>query len=895
MDSRAWRLELDNVAEIKTLLLSVDKSAEEQLERQVRHLYDTFANLSRTENDLALAGVLKKRKIQAQYEKIQSQLQDDFERFVRDLGERFRRLHRDAVTLLPRIRQLRPSDPTEFATMTPPAVNVGDSNDAKALREFAEAFAKRYGTVYQAIARDTKTLLEENKRIVETYERHVTIDRKEVSTTISLQDIGPLALSEMITINDKLRAERSYLDSRKGEVGHMLGASLMSDIESLQAFVETASRFGLDLPIDFSQKLHSLARQASTATDLTTQLSLEGQLSSARDQMASLLRDRIINMKHEVTQKIVAGGIPTTSDILPTPPQLSVETKDVPNLLSAYQKMLEWEGQVRLALKEKVEDLIDEIAVALDFPADAGIVDLPGTAQFVMDSRNSLGTADIDTLVKTYLKARSIRDELRKNITERIREYIQKFQELASSADRVLDYAQLSKKVPKIEETEGTIAYLLQSLTSLKSAVDSGVATFRNACLQELDAIVEDLQTIKPAYAEIFVPIITDLEDSESRIKQMDDFSKIRLEMRTIKDTILVKAKEAIENLRYRLGVKIRLAAAKLMGAGVEIPPEVQEGITELNSVGLGSENVFSLPSVARKMIEVYEKKISSKVIAQLNASVTGLMESLKRAQSIGVDVDKELELLESIKNSPSDELERAAEDFDKLMNLTTSQMLHRKIRIRADQAYVQLKGALSVFEQLGMSDLVERLNVLIEKVPEQLEKESKHVNEALEVCLTLANIQDEMLKVIKTMSVKDGERHDKEIRQRSKYYPTIERVYLKHPKEFSRLVFDLDRMKELEKSLQESTTLDQALGRFTELKALRSSWLEKAEKMDDWHKSLKMFLTGYSPTAPPDQREKFLDETSKKIRDTYGREDISTYLIWALRELTLSMSGAKQ
>ena len=139
---------------------------------------------------------------------------------------------------------------------------------------------------------------------------------------------------------------------------------------------------------------------------------------------------------------------------------------------------------------------------------------------------------------------------------------------------------------------------------------------------RKIEVIVEDLQTIKPAYAEIFMPVITDLDEGSARIAKLDEFGEIRSEMRTIKDTILVKAQESLENLRYRLGVKIRLAAAKLMGAGVEIPKEAQEGISELNSIGVAADTVFSLPAIARKMVELYEKKISAEVIESLNQAV---------------------------------------------------------------------------------------------------------------------------------------------------------------------------------------------------------------------------------------------------------------------------------
>jgi hypothetical protein len=364
--------------------------------------------------------------------------------------------------------------------------------------------------------------------------------------------------------------------------------------------------------------------------------------------------------------------------------------------------------------------------------------------------------------------------------------------------------------------------------------------------------------------------------------------------MKNIKETILVKAKDSLENLRYRLGVKIRLAAAKLMGAGVEIPPEVQEAISELNSVSVAADTVFSLPAIARKMIEIYEQKISAKVIDSLKVEVGKLEDSFDQAKSIGVPVDEELALLQNLRDTPPDELEQAADSFDKLMSLTTSAAIHKKVRNRADEAHRQIKGAVSIFEEEGMSDFVARLKGLLEQVPEEMAEDSRHVHEILEVCLTLANIQEEMLQMIKSIATKDRETHAKEIKERSEYYSTIEAVYEKHPKDFSKLIFPLDKLKKVETDLDNSKVLEDAIQHYNEVKGLRAEWTDKAQKMDDWHKSMRVFMTGFSPAATPDQRETFITDAIKKVKETYTRDDISSYLTWAIREIADRMIGKR-
>jgi hypothetical protein len=890
LDSHGWRRELDRFAELKGILTSVNPTMEEQANRQVRHLYDIFANLSKLENDLATAGFLKKRGVKAEVEKTANELEDDFMRAPRDFAEPSRTEHKHVLATIPKIQEIKPKETKAIASINFPGIGAGDLQDFTKLHDFAKAFSKQYLVIYEDFAREVKGTLDENKATVDTYERHITIDRSEVSTTVAAEEVSGMSLKDLTILNDKLMKDREYLDGRKDEVSRMLGNSLVSDTESLQASVETASRLGLDLPMEFTQQLRLIARDGSKAQNLTALVSLENQLHSAKEKMANALRDKIINIKHDVTQRIVDGGIPTTSDVIPTPPEVSVEGEGIAGLLSSYQRMVEWEGQVKIALREQVFELLDDVEKAAEKPDDAGIKDVAKVKKFIAESKKDLKAAEVNEMVQMYLRAKGMDDDHRRNIKDTIRSYITRFNELATSADRVLDHAQLSKKAPKEEEMEGGVVYLLESLNTLRGAVESGVATFREACQQEIDAIVQDLQTIKPAYAEIFMPIIVSLDESSARIQKMDDFSEIKSEMRSIKESILAKAKDSLENLRYRLGVKIRLAAAKLMGAGVEIPPEVQEAISELNSVGVAAENVFSLPAIARKMVEIYEKKISANVIAQLKVEVDSLVTSLEKAKSIGVKVEKELKMLHKLQKEPPTELEDAADAFDKLENLTTSKKVHKKIRDRVDEAHGQIKHAVQLFEDQGMSEFVERLKLLLEEVPIKLQTDTPHVNEALDVCLTLASIQEEMLDVIKNIADKSAEDHEEQLKKKSQYFSTIERVIENHSDDFSKIVFDVKKMNKLEADLKESESLPKAISCFHELEDMRGKWLEKAMSMDDWHKSLRMYMTGFSPTSRADERDKFIDDKIRQIKETYSREDISSYLTWAIRELAQTM-----
>jgi diketogulonate reductase-like aldo/keto reductase len=101
--------------------------------------------------------------------------------------------------------------------------------------------------------------------------------------------------------------------------------------------------------------------------------------------------------------------------------------------------------------------------------------------------------------------------------------------------------------------------------------------------------------------------------------------------------------------------------------------------------------------------------------------------------------------------------------------------------------------------------------------------------------------------------------------------------------------------MKELESTLNVLSNLDETITCFHELEEMRKAWLEKAISMDDWHKSLRMFMTGFSPAAKAEERDKFIDDAIRKIKETYSREDISSYLSWAIKESAQALVGKRK
>jgi hypothetical protein len=219
---------------MKGMLASINPSTEQQTDRQVRQLYDVYAKLTGLDKDLSDTSglsVLKKRKIAGQIEKASKNIKEDFMRVVRDFAEIFRKEQRDFTAMLPRIQYFKPAEAKTLASLSFPSIGAGDLDDFETLYKYGKTFSQHYITLHQDFVREVKGKLDENKRTLETYERHISIDRGEVSTTSSIEEVANLPMTDLIPIMEKLKSDETYLDGRKDEVSKMLSVSLITEAD----------------------------------------------------------------------------------------------------------------------------------------------------------------------------------------------------------------------------------------------------------------------------------------------------------------------------------------------------------------------------------------------------------------------------------------------------------------------------------------------------------------------------------------------------------------------------------------------------------------------------------------------------------------------------------------
>ncbi len=382
------------------------------------------------------------------------------------------------------------------------------------------------------------------------------------------------------------------------------------------------------------------------------------------------------------------------------------------------------------------------------------------------------------------------------------------------------------------------------------------------------------------------------LESAIAQIRASTSFEEIEEVAREAQGDALYKAQDAIENLKYRLDLKLRLAVSKLLGMNLTIPSEVQTAIQELTTIVPASETYEEAIRKAHHIVELFEKRIVGYFNQTLNEQIKAFSELTSISTTLGIKTDTYVKKSMKLQDKLPANIEDLPDRFDELRELLTDPKLLKNIRSKANEVWSNLNSVTDLLERHGQAEIVAKLKNLLARVPDALEAEQ--VTTVLEICMALIEAQNSVLDILRNMEQKTKEAFEQLLENTTEYYSTIKRVYAARPLEFSKIIFPLDTLQNLRDKLENVISLPEAIDIFTTIRNLEQQWLEKIKQLDEWHKALRVFLADYNPTAPKAERTRQLNEIEKRIRETYTSEDTANYLTWAARELAAVMSDKK-
>lgn len=741
----------------------------------------------------------------------------------------------------------------------------------------------------EALLKQANDMLERNKALIKTYDRFVGIDTSDVSISAERDVVDFNTIPDLFEIRKTLRKEHEYLTSRRGEVVDTLRAKLQSSIESSLALLETARGLNLNVPMAISTSLDAIFKQLEDEANLTTLLGLVQQYDGQILKASSEVRRQLLEFAHTLNRTLATANISKEASFLPPPPPEVPKDADLATLIASYERLQAYNTNVETAIRSETMRIIDELTRAVKRKVLPNTDELDG---FVARSSKKLQKADLNSLVKIYSEvAAQIIDEHGKLLAE-IREQEALLTRISETATTILDKTTMGAAPAPVRSTDIAFPELVEAYARLQKHAENRIDLFRKAWERELNALLAEIQVIKPTYRESFKTMEEFLESAIGQIRNSTSFEEIEAVAREAQGDALYKAQDAIENLKYRLDLKLRLAVSKLLGMNLTIPSEVQAAIQELTGVVPASETYEEAIRKAHHIVELFEKRIVGYFNQTLNEQIKAYSELTNVSTTLGIKTDSYVKKSVKLQEKLPANIEELPDRFDELRELLTEPKLLKDIRMKANEVWGNLNSVTDLLERHGQAEIVVKLKTLLARVQDALAAEQ--VTEVLEISMALIEAQNSVLDILRNMEAKTASAFEQLLENTTEYYSTIKRVYDARPREFSQMIFPLETLQNMREKLESIDSLPEAIDIFTTIRSLEDQWLDRIKQLDEWHKALRIFLADYNPAAPKAERNRQLNEIEKRIRETYTSEDTASYLSWAARELAAVMADKK-
>ena len=831
----------------------------------------------------------KKRRLVKQIDKELPKLDEELSRSLRLHIELLKRYMTELEELKATIMTFDIKLGRDLNKLTFPSTQGGYSVVLPVLSRFVSNLEGLSKQLRDALLKQTNDMLEQNRALIKTYDRFVGIDTSDVSISAERDSVEVNTIPELFEIRQTLRQEHEYLTSRRGEVVDTLRAKLQASIESSISLLETARSLNLKVPMAISTSLEGLKKQLKGETNLTTLLGLVQQFDGQVLKASSEVRSQILEFGHNLNRTLATANISNEATFLPPAPPEVPKEADLAALIASFERLQAYKTNVETAIRAESMRIIDDLTRAVKRDV------LPNTAEldkFVKNQSKKLKKGNLAPLVKVYSDvAARIIEEHGKLLAE-IRTQEALLTRISETASTVLDKTTMGAAPAPVRSSDITFPELVEAYARLRKHVENRIDLFRKAWERELNALLAEIQVIKPTYRESFKTMEEFLDNAITQIRASTSFEEIEGVAREAQGDALYKAQDAIENLKYRLDLKLRLAVSKLLGMGLTIPSEVQAAIQELTTIVPASETYEEAIRKAHHIVELFEKRIVGYFNQTLNEQIKAFSELTSVSATLGIKTDTYVKQSMKLQDKLPANIEELPDRFDELRELLTDAKLLKDIRSKANEVWRNLNSVTDLLERHGQAEIVIKLKDLLARVPDALEAEQ--VNTVLEICLALIEAQNSVLDILRNMEQKTEAAYEQLLENTTEYYSTIKRVYDARPLEFSKLIFPLDTLQNLRGKLETVNSLLEAIDIFTTIRSLEQQWLEKIKELNEWHKALRVFLADFNPASPKAERNRQLNQIEKRIRETYTREDTASYLNWAARELGAVMVEQK-
>jgi len=722
--------------------------------------------------------------------------------------------------------------------------------------DFEERIRK---TVYEIVYQEWRS----NNLKYNTYRKYLSFDVDKVPLS-ALDSFVAEDLDNLIRSYAQLKEEAKYLDALKSKVRESFQAVLLSRLNNLEAYIATIEQQGIPVEAPIRAKLNSLRKTLTEEVDLSMLQSLEKEVNELEDRIRAQLKRAILTLRNQT--------ISESQDIPDLPPAPVISGESIDKLIETYQETKTWRSRVLNSVLVSINETLKVLEANinnLDPPLNQEITGI------VMETKDKIASvATLPEAISIYKNLKASLDKWKSTIVSEITNLYAEYNSTLKLIREVLTHIppELNIRVPENPVAED-FASLVATLSNIKSKIEQRDAVFRNALISELESIKNKILDIMLPYRDQFSSIVELIDTTIARIRQSRNTEEIRINFLRTKAEAEKEISNIIQDIREKMLLKTRLALAKLPN-----PPDLSEPLNEIQRAKIRTD---APDETIKQIVTIYSLKIISTLKDTLFRLINDFLEVLEKVEIFGVIRQPEKERLENLLETlnKTEDLEKIGDVGREFRNIITSPELVTALKNWINIMTTQMARALSSFRP-DIAE-VDTIKTLI--------SESKSVDVTdVESFTTTANKIIKVWDLVRTYIVKLEElEYEKFLESAHSYehYDLIEKIYERHKKEFSEQIYPLLSLEELREKFKETVT-PEIVDFLTEIRRLEAGWLSKLKEIEKWHKVTRVLLSGFDFSLPLQERKSKLKEIKKKIKKTYTRSDVATYLTWLVEYL---------
>lgn len=860
LGDRELRRLLSDIALISNKFRLSDKTSNEI--RELDSLIKEYFNILEEINSLGIFGFFKKKKLNEKKEEILNAISasipttlrsilDDVKPFINNLNELYEKaspIVKDKVKYTPLKLGVLPGDPIAQVEYIHNIVNTAIETHTKLKNALWEI-------VYD--------LWKSNNLKFNIYRKYITLDADKVRFSSSeldkLDDI-----STLIDVYHRLKEEEDFLDTLKMQVRSSFQEVLKSRLDNLEAYLGMIEGLGIIPKSAIKSKIESLRNTLKGELELSALQSLEKEINELEGVIKDDLKREIIKLKNETLTAI--ENMPNQ----PKPPEVLGESID--RLIEGYQETRTWHVRVISNVVQLIKDLLKDVENALP-RLDP---DLAGQMKRKIEVlRNKANKATkIKEAVGIYWETVKQIDEWKKMLYNEIQKqmgaYNKTLQMIKEVIERIPSFLIIS--LPE-DLSASTLSSLAEMLYTIKTKTEQRDKVFKDAIIGELNSFKNLLLSIPENYQKMFEDSIKLVDSTVEKIKASTNTEEIRLHFVRAKAELEKNIREALQSIRDKQVLKVRLMLAKLPGA-----PDISDAISQIMSVPID----ITKPSEVINQIEgIMNSMIINKLKDYLLKEISEYMELLDILENFGLKFEEEKEKLKKI----SEELGSVSEveqlgELGREFRLTIA---NKEFADTLKQWINEMSESMSKALSMLGREMTENESIAI------LIRETKTVDptnpaQVIPLIKKIAKVWE----LIREYVIKIEEIEYNKFLEAMKSYPifdTLMKIYELHREDFSEKIFPLLALEELRKELRETKT-SEIVNMLQEIRRLEGEFLEKIKEISTWHKAIRILMAGFDFSAPETEIKNRVKEIKKNIRKMYKRDDVVSYLEWVVEYL---------